>query len=146
MNIEIFIWYIGAGLITVCLVPQVYTTYKTKTVEGLSLFFLILQILSSICYVIYGLYEHTLPIIISNGSTILFSIILISFCLVGSPPWTSVNSEFTLASSFLLGKVAVVSRYFFLIFRYLLDSMKSLKAMYKRSLISKKQHQQEYTH
>ena len=79
MNIEILIGYIGSGLITICLVPQVYTTYKTKTVEGLSISFLILQILSSICYVIYGLYEQTLPIIISNGATILFSIILIIF-------------------------------------------------------------------
>ena len=78
MNIEDFIGYIGAGLITVCLVPQVYTTYKTKTVEGLSLYFVILQILSSICYVVYGLYEQTLPIIISNGATIFFSIILIT--------------------------------------------------------------------
>ena len=34
MNIEVFIGYIGAGLITVCLVPQVYTTYSQQNTKN----------------------------------------------------------------------------------------------------------------
>lgn len=76
-NPQITIGYVGAVLVTICMIPQVYTTYKTENVEGLSIYFIVLQILSSICYIIYSIYEKTLPVVISNCATVLLSLILI---------------------------------------------------------------------
>tara|TARA_Y100000590_G_C15707005_1_gene1009003 strand:- start:317 stop:673 length:357 start_codon:yes stop_codon:yes gene_type:complete len=77
VNPEVTIGYIGSILVTFCMLPQVYKTYKTKNVEGLSISFIILQILSSVCYIIYAMYEKTLPIMISNCATVFLSLILI---------------------------------------------------------------------
>ena len=84
-----------------------------------------------------------------RGDRSLFSIIILS------PPW---SSWFTLASSVRLGRSALISRYFFLAFRYRLDSMNFVKpvwysactscnlsryTMYILSLTSTPHHQRE---
>ena len=53
MIIDIF-GYIGAVLLTLLFVPQDYTTYKTKNIEGLSYIFLILEFLAALNFIIYG--------------------------------------------------------------------------------------------
>lgn len=47
--------YIGSSILSVLLWPQVYTTFKTKNVEGLSGIFLILNIIATSFWILYGI-------------------------------------------------------------------------------------------
>ena len=76
MIIDIF-GYIGAVLLTLLFVPQVYTTYKTKNIEGLSYIFLILEFFAALNFIIYGFLINSIPIIIANSSAFICSILLL---------------------------------------------------------------------
>ena len=76
MIIDIF-GYIGAVLLTLLFVPQVYTTYQTKNIEGLSYIFLILEFLAALNFIIYGFLINSIPIIIANSSAFICSILLL---------------------------------------------------------------------
>ena len=76
MIIDIF-GYIGAVLLTILFVPQVYTTYKTKKIDGLSYIFLILEFLASLNFIIYGFLISSIPVIFANSSAFICSILLI---------------------------------------------------------------------
>ena len=46
--------YIGAISLTVLFIPQVYKTYKSKDTYNISILFLILELIASISFIIYG--------------------------------------------------------------------------------------------
>jgi len=77
------IGYIASVLLSFLLVPQVYTTYKTKKVDGLSSLFLYFEVVTTILWIIYGIgflldnNLYGLPIIIANASLFINVIILI---------------------------------------------------------------------
>lgn len=79
---EIF-GYVGSFMLSILLIPQIYTIVKTKNVESISLIFLIFQVFTTILWIIYGvgLYLDTgisaLPVIISNCSLFINSTILL---------------------------------------------------------------------
>jgi len=77
---QVFGW-IGSAFISVMFFPQVYTTFKTKDVEGLSISFLLLNTFVCICWIIYGIgfllendYFNSGTILIAN-TFVLFSTI-----------------------------------------------------------------------
>ena len=76
MIIDVF-GYIGAVLLTLLFLPQVYTTYKTKDAEGLSYIFLGLEFLASLNFIIYGFLIRSIPVIIANSSAFICSILLL---------------------------------------------------------------------
>ena len=47
--------YVGSGILSLLFIPQVYTTYKTKNVLGLSLTFLILNFIVCCCWIVYSI-------------------------------------------------------------------------------------------
>ena len=49
-------------------VPQVVHTFRTKSTEGLSPTFLLLQWCASACFLAYGLLLPSYPIIVANAS------------------------------------------------------------------------------
>ena len=81
---EIF-GYVGSFMLTILLIPQIYTIIQTKNVESISKVFLIFQVFTTIIWVIYGvgLYLEAgfsgLPVIISNCSLFINSVILLYF-------------------------------------------------------------------
>ena len=76
MLIDIF-GYIGASLLTLLFIPQVYTTYKTKDAEAISYIFLFLEILASLNFIIYGFLINSIPVIVANSSAFICAILLI---------------------------------------------------------------------
>lgn len=84
MNIFfVTIGYFGSFMLSILLLPQIYTTYKTKNVEGLSTYFLFFEVVTTILWIIYGtgfLLEGSLdglPIVIANSCMLISVIILL---------------------------------------------------------------------
>lgn len=68
--------YIGAGFLTLLMIPQVYHCFSNKTSTGLTISFITLQFLTSIFFLIYGFFVFQLPILIANISTLIGTILL----------------------------------------------------------------------
>ena len=84
MNIFfVVIGYIGSFMLSILLIPQIYITYKTKDVNGLSSYFLFFEIITTLLWITYGigfLLEGSLdglPIIIANTCMLISVFILI---------------------------------------------------------------------
>lgn len=77
------IGYLGSIMLGILLIPQVYTTYKTKQVEGISTIFLYFELITVSLWIIYGIgfiLEDNidgLPIIIANSALLINVIILL---------------------------------------------------------------------
>ena len=76
--------YIASFLISIVLFPEIYITFKTKDVEGLSFTFLVLRCISAIFFAIYAtgiVVEQNVidgaPIIISNILIVFSTLILL---------------------------------------------------------------------
>ena len=57
----------GTILVSVALLPQVYKVFKTKSVNDLSMKWLIIECLSSILWIVYGILKNDLLIILTNA-------------------------------------------------------------------------------
>ena len=70
-------------MLGILLIPQVYTTYKTKQVEGISVIFLYFELITVSLWILYGIgfiIEDNidgLPIIIANSALLINVIILL---------------------------------------------------------------------
>ena len=71
----------AAVFTTSAFVPQVYKTYKTKSVDGLSLTMYIVFLTGIILWLIYGIHLKSLAMILSNIVTGLLALLLILFKL-----------------------------------------------------------------
>ena len=77
------IGYLGSIMLGILLIPQVFTTYKTKKVEGISSLFLYFELVTVILWIIYGIgfiIEDNIdgiPIIIANTALLINVIILL---------------------------------------------------------------------
>ncbi|CAL2088878.1 SemiSWEET transporter [Tenacibaculum sp. 190524A02b] len=69
MELQEFLGYMAAFLTTASFVPQVYKTWKTKSTEGLSLTMYSMFFTGIVCWLIYGIYLNSLPIILANTVT-----------------------------------------------------------------------------
>jgi MtN3 and saliva related transmembrane protein len=65
--------YLGSVLLGLTLVPQVHRTYTLKSTRDLSIFYLILQALSNVCFLIYGYLIKSVPVLLCNGFVIIFT-------------------------------------------------------------------------
>ena len=63
----------AALLTTIAFLPQLYKTWKTKSAADVSLVMLILFITGLICWIIYGLKIHSIPILVANVITFIFN-------------------------------------------------------------------------
>lgn len=70
---------IAATLTTAAFIPQVYKTWKTKDVSGLSLPMFSMFTLGIILWLVYGLLTNNLPIILANVITAALSLMLLFF-------------------------------------------------------------------
>ena len=65
--------FTAALLTTIAFLPQLYKTWKTKSAEDVSLITLILFIIGLICWIVYGLSIHSIPILLANVVTFIFN-------------------------------------------------------------------------
>ena len=72
---------IAAILTTAAFVPQVYKTWKTKSVDSLSLTMYVVFFIGIVLWLIYGIYLDSLPMMIANSITGVLSLFLIVFRL-----------------------------------------------------------------
>lgn len=77
-DIEI-IGFIAAVLTTAAFLPQVYKTWKTKDVSGLSFPMLLLFFVGVVAWFIYGFLKNSPSMIFANGITIISSFLLVYF-------------------------------------------------------------------
>ena len=74
---EIF-GYLGAILLPITLLPQLYLTYKTKKVEDISYIFIGLQILTCIFFLTFSILGNVKPILVANV-LVLFELLILAF-------------------------------------------------------------------
>lgn len=79
-NIEI-IGLIAATLTTAAFLPQVYQTWKTKDVSGLSLPMLAMFFAGVSLWFVYGIYKDSISLLLANGITVISILVLIYFKL-----------------------------------------------------------------
>jgi MtN3 and saliva related transmembrane protein len=72
---------IAAVCTTSAFVPQVYKTWKTKSVEGLSLTMYIIFFTGVVLWLIYGIHIKSLSMIIANSITGILALLLVIFRL-----------------------------------------------------------------
>ena len=77
MNNVDLIGHLGSVLTSITFIPQVYKTWTTKEVEGLSLAMMFIILTSTVVWLVYGLLANLLPVIICNAIVFTLSLILI---------------------------------------------------------------------
>lgn len=71
----------GSVLSSITFMPQVYQTWKTKSVGDLNLSMMGIVFLSTVIWLVYGVGKNLLPVIICNGIICFLSLVLIYFKL-----------------------------------------------------------------
>ena len=71
----------GSVLSSITFIPQVYQTWKTKSVGDLNLVMMFIVFLSTVIWLVYGIGKSLRPVIIANGIICFLSILLIYFKL-----------------------------------------------------------------
>ena len=79
MNYIEIIGFIAAISTTVAFLPQVYKTWKTKDVSGLSLPMLFIFFVGVLMWLIYGFLKNSPPIIFANSITIVSAFLLVYY-------------------------------------------------------------------
>ena len=69
---------IGAILTTASFVPQVYKTFKSKAIDGISLSMYSVFLLGVIFWLIYGVMIRSFSIILANSVTLILIIMIIT--------------------------------------------------------------------
>jgi MtN3 and saliva related transmembrane protein len=69
MEFQEILGYLAAFFTTTSFLPQVYKTWKTKSVEGLSLTMYLVFFTGIVCWLIYGIFLNSMPIILANTIT-----------------------------------------------------------------------------
>jgi MtN3 and saliva related transmembrane protein len=72
------IGYSAAFLTTIAFAPQAYQSWKTRNLEGISLPMYSLFTSGVALWFFYGLYIHSMPVIIANAITLILSAIVLS--------------------------------------------------------------------
>ena len=73
------IGFVAAFLTTAAFLPQVYKTWKTKDVTGLSLPMLSMFFVGILAWLVYGLLKDSPSLIFANTITLVSSFILVYF-------------------------------------------------------------------
>lgn len=77
LSFSVTIGFIAATLTTVSFVPQLVKTVKTKETKHISLFMYIIFTIGVAMWVVYGVLNRDIPVILANSITLCFiSVIL----------------------------------------------------------------------
>ena len=62
------IGYCGSSFLTIMMIPQVITSFKTKKVDDISFLFVFLNLMAVSCLIPYSLYFQLYPVLAANVS------------------------------------------------------------------------------
>ena len=79
MNIVTITGLVAAFCTTASFLPQAIKTIQTKNTSGISLSMYSLFAFGTLLWLIYGIIDNNLPIIIANGITLIFSVIILAY-------------------------------------------------------------------
>ena len=71
------IGYAGGVILSICLIPQIYTIYKTKKVDNISYLWQFLYILGISFHLYYGIFYNLAPIYIPTIIELFFVLVLL---------------------------------------------------------------------
>lgn len=74
-----FFGYFGAFLTAITFMPQVWKAWQTKSVGDLSTNMLLIVVLSTIVWLVYGIYLMLIPVIIANSIVLILTLTLLYF-------------------------------------------------------------------
>ena len=78
MLVDIF-GYAGAFFLTITLLPQIHKTYREKKMDDFSCGFFCIQVMTCVCFLIYGILLEAVPLIIANSIVLSQTFVLINF-------------------------------------------------------------------
>jgi len=73
------IGYLGGLFIMISFIPQVVKSYRTKSVEDLSIQMILATFIGTVFWLVYGVLVGSMPIMVTNiifGGTVLFQLFL----------------------------------------------------------------------
>ena len=70
---------LGSILSSITFLPQVYQTWKTKSVRDLNLLMMVIVFISTVIWLVYGIGKQLMPVILCNGVICVLSLLLIYF-------------------------------------------------------------------
>ncbi|MDY6407750.1 MAG: SemiSWEET transporter [Pseudomonadota bacterium] len=68
-----FFGYMAGILTAICFLPQTIKTLRTRDVKGLSLVSYFIYTVGILCWVIYGFFIRSIPMILFNGISVIFA-------------------------------------------------------------------------
>ncbi len=87
------IGFIAAILTTISFIPQAIKTIKTKNTESISLTMYLVFTVGVLLWLVYGIYIRDWALLLANGFTAIFSIIILSFKII------SVRKDYQISKS-----------------------------------------------
>lgn len=76
-----YIGYLGSFLSCITFIPQVYQSWKSKSVGDLSFLMILIVITSTIVWLVYGYFVNSGPVIMANTVVLALSLMLLYFKL-----------------------------------------------------------------
>lgn len=68
---------VAGALTTIAFLPQLVKTWRTRSTRDISLTMFLLFSVGLLCWLIYGLLLHALPVILANGVTLLLALVIL---------------------------------------------------------------------
>lgn len=72
-----FLGYLAGVCTAIVFLPQTIQTIKSKNVEGLSLFTYVIYIVGMLSWIVYGIYLHSIQMILFNSISLFFALIIV---------------------------------------------------------------------
>ncbi|MEO8515591.1 MAG: SemiSWEET transporter [Flavobacterium sp.] len=79
MDIISLIGFTAGICVTVSVIPQIITVWKTKKVQNVSLFMFVILTFGIMLWIIYGILKKDIPIIVTNSVSLLLNITMLYF-------------------------------------------------------------------
>jgi MtN3 and saliva related transmembrane protein len=80
------IGYLGSLLSCITFIPQVYQSWKSKSVGDLSFLMILIVITSTLVWLVYGYFVKSGPVLMANTIVFLLSVTLLYFKLTFKKP------------------------------------------------------------
>ncbi|HRI21622.1 MAG TPA: SemiSWEET family transporter [Panacibacter sp.] len=74
-----FTGYAGSFLSSITFIPQVYKAWQSKSVGDLSVWMILIVVISTILWLVYGIGINSRPVIIANSVILSLSLVLLYF-------------------------------------------------------------------
>lgn len=81
-----FIGYFGSFLTSITFIPQVYKSWKSKSVGDLSIWMVLIVVTSTLVWLVYGYAINSGPVMVANTIVLLLTLVLLYFKLTFKAP------------------------------------------------------------